>query len=180
MERKFSTRMLAEAGVMIALATVLSFIKVITLPQGGSVTAGAMIPIIIFSIRWGWKNGLMAAIVFGSLQAMLGGYIVHPVQLILDYPLAFGVLGLAGLGTKTQNTGIMSIGIVLGLGLRYISHVASGIVFFGEYAPEGQSAFYYSVTYNASYYGPELVVTIVLAVLLGNTAKKQIFKKQII
>src|SRR5690554_6754795 len=95
--KKWSTKMLVEAGILIALALILDRIKIYEAPQGGSVTAGSMIPIFLYSFRWGLGPGVVAGAIFGLLQLLLGGWIFTPIQAILEYPVAFGMLGLAGI-----------------------------------------------------------------------------------
>ena len=88
------TKMLAEAGVMIALSQILSYFKLIQMPQGGTVTPGSMVPIIMFALLWGGKYGITASITYGVLQFTLGGaFSLHPLSIILDYLFGFGVLG---------------------------------------------------------------------------------------
>ncbi len=95
---KSNTKILSEAAVSIALAGALNFIKIYALPQGGSITAGAMIPILWFALRRGLRWGIFAGVVFGFVVMLnpVDFFVVNPAQLILDYPIAFGLLGLAG------------------------------------------------------------------------------------
>lgn len=160
--KRISTRLVVEAGIMIALASVLSLIKVYSAPQGGSVTAGSMIPILVFALRWGPKPGLIVGVAYGMVQMLLEPFVVHPIQAILDYPLAFGLLGLAGVSRR-----IPSLGVVLGIGGRIVCHVAAGVVFFGHYAPEGTPALLYSLVYNASYLVPEVLISAVVIHLMS-------------
>ena len=97
MKKNWTVKMLVEGGLCIALAFVLGYIKLFSMPQGGSVTAGEMIPIIIFALRHGSLPGIVVGAVYGLVQMLFGGSIFHPIQAILDYPVAFGVLGLAGI-----------------------------------------------------------------------------------
>ena len=98
--KKFSTKILTEAAVMIALSIVLGRFKIFEMPQGGSITLGQMIPLLFFAIRHGAGYGIIVGAVYGVLDMLLGGYIYTPIQAILDYPLAFGLLGLAGCFSK--------------------------------------------------------------------------------
>ncbi|MCK8059460.1 MULTISPECIES: energy-coupled thiamine transporter ThiT [unclassified Fusibacter] len=169
------TRMLVEAGIMIGLAYVLNLVKVFEMPQGGSVTAGSMIPILIFAFRWGIGPGFLAGGVFGLLQLALGGYIATPVQALLDYPIAFAVLGLAGLFATSKEvkiTGAFS-GIILAMVARFAAHVVSGAVFFAEYAPEGINPWIYSMTYNGGYMGVEALISFVVIVVLAKSIKRE-------
>jgi len=169
--RNVRVRILVESAVMIALATVLSLIKVYSLPQGGSITLGSMLPILFIGFRWGARAGLATGVVYGVLQYIVEPFFVHPVQVILDYPVAFGLLGLSGLFRgPTALSG--ALGAFTGLGGRYLAHFLSGWVFFAEYAPAGTSPVVYSLVYNATYLGPELVVTLVLGALLPVTLRR--------
>lgn len=173
--KKFSTKMLVEAGVMVALAQVLSYIKIFEAPFGGSVTAGSMIPILLFAIRWGVNPGVIVGVVYGVLQFILGAkYTLHPLSIVLDYLVAFGCLGFAGLSRKNY-LGVMS-GIVVGVLGRFFSHLISGAIVFAEYAPEGMNPWVYSAGYNAGYLGIELVIVIVLVSLLFKPLKKYILE----
>lgn len=160
MSSRFSVRAVAEAGVAIALAVVLDRIKLYEMPQGGSVTLGSMVPIFIVALRHGFGLGLTAGAVFGALQWMMGGYVIHPVQGMLDYPVAFALLGLAGLRVSHF------VSVPAAVAARYLAHVLSGVVFFPEYAPVGQSAWVYSLVYNAGYLLPDLAVSALVVMLL--------------
>ncbi len=166
----------AEAAMMIALASALSLFKVFRMPQGGSVTLGSMVPILLFAMRRGAKYGILAGVLFGLVRLYLGMYVVHPVQLLLDYPLAFGALGLAGLiktgGDKPMHT---VVGTALGIGGRFLSHWVSGIIFFAEYAPAGQHPALYSAIYNGGYLGVEFVISAVMVYLLAKTRVMKAF-----
>lgn len=168
MDNKISTRMMAEIGVAVALAVVLNFIKLWRMPQGGSVSL-EMLPIFIVTFRWGIGAGMFSGLAYGLLQLMFGAYIIHPVQLILDYPLPYMILGIAGLFNIYQSGKISSVkllGAVLTAGLaRLVVHVLSGVIFFSSYAPEGQNVWIYSIIYNASFLIPTIIVNY-LAVLI--------------
>lgn len=155
---------LAEGGAMIALATGLSLITFFKLPQGGSVTPGSMIPLLAFALRRGPAYGVLAGVVYGLIQFMIDPWFLVPVQFILDYPLAFGLLGLAGFLPKHPYWGA-----TLGIFGRFASHLISGVVFFAEVP--GLAAWTYSAYYNASYLVPELIFTFVFLMLLWKRIK---------
>jgi len=96
----FQTKVIAEIVAFVALSTALSYVKVFSLPQGGAVTAGSMVPVIWLSLRRGPKIGLFACVLYGLVQLMLEPFVYHPVQVLLDYPIAFGALGLASFFQK--------------------------------------------------------------------------------
>lgn len=177
MKKRFNVRILTEGGMMIALAVLLSYIKLYQLPNGGSVTAGSMIPLMIFAVRWGLGPGFIVGASYGIIDFILKPYFFHPMQFIFDYPLAFGLLGLAGLGYIGDNNvsgyAKLSLGISLGIGGRMLSHVVSGAIFFKEFAG-GQNPWIYSLGYNASYLVPELIISLLVMVLIWKPLKKSI------
>ncbi|MDP2900237.1 MAG: energy-coupled thiamine transporter ThiT [Candidatus Bathyarchaeota archaeon] len=150
-----STRVLAEMAIMVALATVLSMIKIFNFPQGGSITLGSMIPILLISLRRGPKIGISTGAVYGLVQLVLDGYIglYNPLSLLLDYPIAFGALGLSGLIRKPRLAGVY-----LGITGRFLAHFISGFAFFYMYAPPGMDPVIYSAVYNMAYILPEMVI----------------------
>lgn len=165
------TKQLVFASVSIALSVVLSFIKPFSLPFGGSVTFFSMFFISFIGTLYGLKTGLMTGIAYGILQLITGPYIYHPVQILLDYPLAFGCLGLSGLFFKKDELGVKSnllkraiAGYTIGVLGRYICHVISGYIFFSEYAGDSNPIIY-TLTYNLTYILPELLLTIVILCL---------------
>lgn len=153
-------RILVEGALAAALALALSYLRLWRMPQGGSITL-ENVPLLIFALRWGFKAGFGAGAVAGILQLILGGYVVHPVQALLDYPLAFAVLSFAALVKRP-----MWAGLVLGSGARFVCHVLSGVVFFASYAPEGTNVWLYSSIYNGSFMLPSLVLSIAAVYIL--------------
>ncbi|MCW4017081.1 MAG: energy-coupled thiamine transporter ThiT [Candidatus Bathyarchaeota archaeon] len=148
------TRIFAEAIIFVALATALSFVIVYVMPQGGSITAGSMVPLIWLSLRRGPKIGIAAGVLYGVIQFIVLPYAVNPIQVLLDYPLAFGVLGLAGFFKK-----LPLVGATVAITGRFIMHFISGVFYWAPlYAPD-MNPYVYSAVYNASYLVPELVVT---------------------
>ena len=158
MKRKAA--LLTEGAIAVSLTIVLSYLKVWQLPQGGSVTL-ENVPLLLFALRNGGRAGLLAGFLAGTLQILLGGYVVHPLQGLLDYPLAFAALGLAGFFPgRWMVPGILTAGVA-----RFLFHVLSGVVFFASYAPEGTPVWLYSVLYNGTFLLPS--IGIALALLLG-------------
>ncbi len=151
---------LTYTSIAIAIATVLSMIKVLQLPQGGAITLCSMLFIVLVGYWYGVKQGMLAGLVYGLLQIALGGYIVHPVQILLDYPLAFAALGLSGLFSKTE--GGLIKGLMIGAFGRFLCHFISGIVFFASYAPKDWDPMIYSAAYNISYIGVEVFLTAII------------------
>ena len=163
--KKWTTRMLANAALCIALAFVLSYIRLYKLPQGGSITLASMLPIFLFAYAYGVAPGMLVGAAFGILQFIQDAYFVHPIELLLDYPLAFALLGLAGLANRFSDKWGLIPGIVLGTFGRFVCAFLSGVIFFGMYAPEGQSVLVYSAVYNGFYLIPEAIICIVLAMV---------------
>ena len=167
------TRIMVEAAVMIALATVLSYITVYTLPMGGSITAFSQVPIVIIGYRHGWKWGTFTGVVHGLLQMILQGlgnfaYVsgipAYLILIFMDYVLAFGVLGLGGAFFRNA-VGNQSLGIGLGAAaasiMRFVCHFISGVTIWGDYADGWAGVWIYSLAYNGSYMLAECIITII-------------------
>ena len=157
------TRVLTEAALAVALAFVLGLVVLFKMPFGGTVSL-EMIPLILLALRQGWKVGVVAGAAYGLLDLAIDPYVVHPVQFILDYPLAFGALGLAGLFKPTVRGAVL--GATVAVLARFVCHFLSGVVFFASYAPEGWNPYLYSAAYNAAYLAPSLGIAVVLTALL--------------
>lgn len=175
-------RILAEGAVMLALATALSFIQIYKLPWGGSITLLSMLPIVMFSIKRGVKMGLAVSFLYSLIQFFQGimdglfGWGLTPVMLIacifIDYIFAFTVLGFGGAFRKKGIAGWIS-GIACAITLRFIMHFLSGVIIwksFGELWDgfSTDSSILYSLLYNGSYMLPELIITVIAAVILLN------------
>jgi thiamine transporter len=157
------TSVLTEAAIAVALSFVLGLFVLFKMPFGGSVSL-EMIPLILLSLRQGWKVGVVAGTAYGLLDLAIDPFVVHPLQLLLDYPLAFGVLGLAGLLKPTVRGAVL--GATVAVLARFFCHFLSGVVFFASYAPDGWNPFLYSAAYNAAYLAPSLGIAIVVVVVL--------------
>ncbi len=158
--KKMSAKQLAFCAVALALAMVTSMIKIFRFPFGGSITLFSMLFICLIGYFYGPGTGILTAVAYGVLQFILGPYIYTPIQVIVDYPLAFGALGLAGLFWKSRN-GLLK-GYIIGVVGRWVFSVISGWVFFGEYAWDGWAALPYSLCYNGAYIFAEAIITIIL------------------
>ncbi|MBR4019869.1 MAG: energy-coupled thiamine transporter ThiT, partial [Firmicutes bacterium] len=144
---------------------------------GGTVTVFSMLPIALCGYFLGTRRGVMAGMCVGLLNLIFGPYIIHPVQLLVDYPFAFGALGLSGL-CRHQKNGLVK-GYTLGLFARYVCAVISGIVFFGAYAPEEFNAVTWSLFYNFTYLAAEGVLTVVIISLPPVKKALEGLKKQL-
>ena len=156
--------------MFVSLATILSYIKIFRLPQGGSVTAASMVPILWLALRRGPKVGLFAAVLYGIVQLVVDPMAYHPVQVLLDYPIAFGMLGFAGF---FQNRPYIATSLAI-LG-RFVAAFLSGIIFFASWAPEGMNPAVYSAIYNGGYLLVELVISIYVIYLLRTSKVRKIY-----
>ena len=176
--KKIDLRSMIECAMMVALATVLSMIKLYEAPLGGSVTLLSMLPVSVLSIRLGLKWGLTGGFLYAMIQMFLDlGKVISwgltPAALIgciiFDYLLAFTVIGLAGAFRSMGRIG-MILGIALALFGRFCSHLVSGTVIFDVWMPEGWgNPFIYSVAYNGAYMLPELLFTVAAVMILTRT-----------
>jgi len=160
---KFLVRKLVFCAMAVALGTVLSNIKVFHFPTGGSITLLSMLAVCLPGYFYGLGTGLMTGVAYGILQLLIDPYVLFPIQLIVDYFLAFGALGLSGLFADAKG-GLLK-GYVAGVLGRYVFAVISGWIFFGEYAWEGWAPLPYSLAYNATYIFSEAAVTIILLLI---------------
>ncbi len=165
-------KQLALCAILVALASLLGMVKLLHLPFGGSITLFSMLTGTLCGYYCGLKKGVTAGLALGLMNFILGGYVVHPVQVILDYFVAYGALGLSGL-THNRKHGLVS-GYILGVVARFICSFISGFVFFGSYAPENMNPVLYSFVYNAIYMGVEMIIT---AIILSIPAVKNFFEK---
>ncbi len=179
------TRILVECALMIAVGTVLSNIRIFTMPNGGSVTLLGMLPFVLVSFRHGVKWGLFTGFVNGCLQMLLGFW-APPVptflyflgEVLLDYLLAFMALGLADLFARPFKNRMLglAVGTAAAGVLRFLCSFLSGVLVWGN-LNEGLAAWTYSLGYNASYMAPETLITVVAVLLLYKTAP-QLFAPQ--
>ena len=180
---KNNLRRLCEGAIMVAIAQILSYIKLWEMPWGGSIVL-AMVPIILFSVRWGLGSGLLAGFVFGVLQFMFdGGFAIGWQSIIGDYLLAFTVLGLAGL-MKGKKLGVFW-GTLIGGVARFLVHYVVGATIWAAYMPDTffgmtmTSPWIYSLLYHIAYMGPNIIITLVIFGLLYVPMKKYMLGQDI-
>lgn len=171
------TRYLVESSMMIALATVLSIFKIVEMPYGGSVTMASMLPMVILAYRHGVKRGIGAGVVYAALQQLLGLNTLSYVTtwqsilavIMLDYIVAFTVVGFAGVFRKHARTqrSALAFGALLVTVLRYVCHVISGATVWAGLSIPDSAALIYSFGYNATYMLPEAIILISVAYYLG-------------
>lgn len=175
--RNERVQIMVEIALCVALAAVLHLAARFTPPiaiAGGTISL-SMVPIFVLALRRGLVVGIIGGAIFGCVDLLLEPFIVSPIQVLLDYPIAFGLTGLAGLGSvfwhANVERGKLAAGalatipfLVLGAAGRYAAHWLSGVIFFGQNAPAGQPVWLYSLVYNASYVLPSLVISAVVTV----------------
>ena len=168
---------LTESAIMLAFATVLSLVTILKMPYGGSVTACSALPLLLIAYRYGTRWGLFTAGVYGLLQMLIGMknvmYFTTPLSIaaviVLDYLLAFAVLGLGGVFRKCcrRQADALVLGGLLACVLRYICHTVSGCTIWAGLSIPNEQALLYSLAYNATYMIPETIVTLLGAALIG-------------
>ena len=163
-------RALCEGAVLVAAAQLLSYLRLWRMPWGGSVVL-AMVPIVLYAVRWGFARGLFAGFVFGVLQFMLdGGFAIGWQSIIGDYLLAYTAVGFAGL-CRGKN-GAAFTGTLLGGGMRFLVHYVVGATVWAAYMPEEffgrtmTSPWVYSFLYNLAYMIPNIAVTLLVFAVL--------------
>lgn len=173
----WTTKMLAVGAVCIALSTVLSAIKLYSMPNGGSITPASMLPLMLFAYIYGTVPGLTVGTVYGLMQFLFGGHFLSLPQMLLDYPVAFAMTGLAGLLNKWEKQQLgLSLGVAVASLARYIVATLAGVIFWSDLTGGAWPAIVYSVTYNASYMLPECIICIVLGVLVGPRLVRELRK----
>lgn len=174
MQKVSPTLILVQGALCVALSFVLSYFKLFSMPTGGSITLASMLPLMIFANRHGVKWGMLAGLVYGILQLIQKPEIYHWIQVILDYPVAFGLIGLAGL---TKGVRLLPVSVLIGGTARFLAHFVSGVIFFGEFVMLGKDAaqmgifkmlwpnITVSFVYNAPYMFADIAVCLVIALL---------------
>ena len=158
---RLSVSMAASSGLMLAMAVILTAFPFYRMPNGGSVTLGGMLPLFFISFAYGPEVGMLAGFAYSLMNLVMAPYILHPVQVLFDYPLPFMALGLAGCFPRHHMAGITAA-----VAVRLFFHFLSGVVFFGSYAPAGTSIYLYSFVTNLTYLLPNLVICLVFYRLL--------------
>lgn len=164
---KWNAKMLAYAALCIAISFVLSYIRLLKMPQGGSITPASMLPIMMFAYAFGFGPGLVCSMAYGVLQMFQDMEILGWVQATLDYVLAFGSLALVALFRNWKSPFNFSVGVVVAGIVRVFFHVLSGVVYFAEYAPEGMNPLVYSLVYNLSSAGVDALICAVIGFIPG-------------
>lgn len=172
------TRTVTYAAVCVALSFALSYVRIIRMPMGGSITLASMLPLMLFSLMFGSRRGVLVGLVYGALQAVQDPWIVHPAQFVLDYAAAFAAIGLTGcirdFGLFKGNVRAQfALGALVACALRFVSHYFAGVFAFGMYGavfaadygmPALANAYFYSFVYQCMYLLPELTIVLVAGV----------------
>ncbi len=178
---------IVTGGVCIALSFVLSNLKIFEMPMGGSVTPASTLPLAVFAMAFGPLWGFAASFIFSLLQ-LIGGYLVTPFQVLLDYTLGYTCLGFIGFAALKADKRIAIknplnrfarasiikavIFTVVAYAARWFCSVLSGVIFYAEYAPEGMNPWVYSMVYNGGFLAADLAVVLVVMVVLYFILKK--------
>lgn len=169
---KLDLRRMMVTAVFVAISFVLYNIQFVKYPQGGGVSLLSMVPIMVLSLLYGKGLGLTAGMLLGLLKILNGFFVVHPAQFMLDYVLSTMALGLACVFGSKNKVNIF-LGCLLAVALSVGTNIVSGVVYFGQYAPEGMNVIVYSSIYNLSSAGVEGLLSCILMVFLPiDTLKK--------
>ena len=170
-----NTRALVYGAVAIALSFALSYARLFRMPQGGSITFASVLPLIIYSMMFGTRRGVLVCLIYGTLQALQDPYILHPMQFLLDYPLAYGLVGVSGFFADKKlfkNKHIINflLGGIVAVCLRYACHVCSGVFAFADYFywdEELMSTYATAATYSLAY-NSSVFVDMAIALACGS------------
>ncbi|MDE6293395.1 MAG: energy-coupled thiamine transporter ThiT [Clostridiales bacterium] len=186
--KPMDTRTITYAAVCVALSFALSYVRLIKMPMGGSITPASMLPLMLFAFMFGSRKGVIVGAVYGILQAIQDPWIIHPAQFALDYLVAFGGIGLTGcireIGAfKGNMRAQFAVGAIVACAVRFLAHYFAGVFAFGaagldyvKYGSAFASPYFYSFVYQCLYIIPELAIVIVAAMLVLTSTS---FRKQI-
>lgn len=179
-KKGFDSKSISYAAVCIALSFALSYISPIHMPQGGSVTIGSLVPLMIYSYMFGTKKGVFAGFVYGLLQIIQDPWLIHPAQMLLDYPIAFAAIGLSGMFAHVKKLEKLpqlqiALGGIVASVLRFAAHLFSGVFAFSYLAPD-VDAWIYSLGYNATYVFPDIAIAIAVCIIVFSS---KAFMKQV-
>ncbi len=171
-----AVKKLVFSAMGIALATVTSYIKIWEMPMGGSITLLSMLFICLIGYWFGARYGIITGIAYGLLQFIIDPYMLSIPQMLFDYPLAFGALGLSGFFCNRKYG--LQLGYIAGVLGRFIFSTLSGVIFFASYAPDNMNPWVYSTLYQGSYLGTEGIITLIIISLPPVTKALNSIKKQ--
>ena len=178
LSKKQKIRRIAETAIMLALSTILSELAVVKFPFGGSVTIFSQVPMVVISYRYGIKWGLFSGLGMGIIQMLFGmgnfayvsGIAAYAILVLADYIIAFGALGLGGLFRNKFGNSVkeLTLGAAVVSVIRFLCHFISGVTIWGDYSQGAQEVWEYSLSYNAGYMVPELIITIIGCAVLAS------------
>ncbi|MDE5896928.1 MAG: energy-coupled thiamine transporter ThiT, partial [Clostridia bacterium] len=180
-KRGFDSKTISYAAVCIAMSFALSYLKLWKMPQGGSVTFASLLPLMIYAYMFGARKGVFAGLIYGILQAVQEPFLIHPAQFLLDYPIAFSAIGLAGMFGNLKKLDNLpqvqfALGAIVASALRFVAHVLSGVFAFSEYSTL-DNVWIYSMGYNSFVFIDILIVIAVGALVFSSpTLVKQVRK----
>lgn len=169
--QKTTTKSIVYAAVCIAFSFALSYIRIFRLPQGGSITLASILPLFFYSYMFGIRKGVLTGTIYGIMQAIQDPWIIHPAQFLLDYILAFGAIGLAGIFKEVKLfeknvTLSITLGGISAVLIRYLCHAFSGMFAFASYGiAEGYSGVAWGFLYNAFVF-PDLIIALIAGALM--------------
>ena len=161
------TESLVTGGMCVALSFVLSYIRLFKMPQGGSITPASMLPVMLYAYCYGPKKGFLAAFCYSFLAMIQDMFFVAPMQIVMDYTLAFTSLGLTAFFAKRE---MLVTGVITAGAARIFWHFLAGVIFFKEYAPEGMNVAIYSIGYQLATLLPDITICAVAAFALRKNA----------
>lgn len=161
---KLNARIMTNVAIALALSTILNVFRIYRFPQGGSVTLGCMVPILIIAFAYGKEVGFLTGFLYGLINLLTDPYIIHPVQMLFDYPLPSLAMGLAGINYFRK--GHRMLGVFVAFFAKFLCHFISGAVFFGTYAPAGMGALVYSAAVNLPIVGIEMIICMIILKLI--------------
>jgi len=170
------TKSIVYGAISIALSFALSYIRFFKMPQGGSITFASLLPLLIYCCMFGTRKGIIICLIYGTLQAVQDPWIIHPLQFLLDYPLAFGVIGISGIfieknAFKNKKLVGFILGAIIGVTLRFACHVVSGVFAFADYADLAKysTTLIYSMAYNSNVF-IDMLITIFCGSMLFSSS----------
>lgn len=177
-QTSYDARSITYASICVATSFALSYVKFFTMgPDGGSITFASLVPLALYSYMFGIRKGMVAAVVYGLLQFIQSPHFYEPTQALLDYPIAFGVIGLAGIGRKFKflkgNVLLeFAVGLFIGCALRYVAHSISGYFVFGG-GQVGWAVLKYSLVYNSFVFVDYAIDLVVSAMLFASKSVRR-------
>ncbi|WP_027726094.1 energy-coupled thiamine transporter ThiT [Tuberibacillus calidus] len=177
------TMVLVEGAIVIAISAILNLIQFKGPWAAGGGISLEMVPLIVYALRRGFVWGIFAGFIYGFVNFIEGPYYLNPIQYLLDYGLAFLLVGFAGLivikDSDSRSVMFWKAGLatVISMVLKFLSHYVSGIVFYGSNAPAGQPVALYSLIYNGSYVGPSMIFDLIVMILLASAIPKYLVRR---